>query len=61
MKDFEDFGKWLDQEIEHVKAVVKTEIQPKAEKNLAAALRTASAKLSKLAQELEERPDRSNP
>jgi len=56
MKDFEDFGKWLDEEIEHVKRVVKTEIQPKAEKNIVSALRTASEKLSKLAQELDERP-----
>lgn len=60
MKDFEDFGKWLDEEIEHVKQVVKTEIQPKAEKDLAAALRTASEKLTQLAQELESRPGRSN-
>jgi hypothetical protein len=61
MKDFEDFGKWLDEEIEHVKHVVKTEIQPKAEKNIASALRTASEKLSKLAQELEERRGRTQP
>ncbi|HET9400668.1 MAG TPA: hypothetical protein VFO34_06930 [Candidatus Acidoferrales bacterium] len=60
MKDFEDFGKWLDEEIEHVKHVVKSEIQPKAEQNLAAALRTASEKLTKLAQELESRPGRAN-
>jgi len=60
MKDFEDFGKWLDEEIEHVKHVVKTEIQPQAEQNLAAALRTASEKLTKLAQELESRPGRAN-
>jgi len=61
MKDFEDFGKWLDEEIEHVKHVVKAEIQPKAEKNIASALRTASEKLSKLAQELEERRGRTQP
>lgn len=55
MKDFEDFGRWLDAEIERVKHVVKTEIQPTAEKKFASALKTASAKLSELAQEIESR------
>jgi hypothetical protein len=59
MKDFEEFGRWLDQEFEHARHVVETEIRPTAERTLAAALRSASAKLSQFAQELESRSQRS--
>lgn len=55
MKDFEEFGQWLDKEIEHVKQVVETEIRPTAEKKLAAALRAASEKLGEFAKEIESR------
>ncbi len=55
MKDFEEFGQWLDKEIEHVKHVVETEIRPTAEKKLAAALRAASEKLGEFAKEIESR------
>jgi hypothetical protein len=58
MKEFEDFGRWLDEEMERVKHVVKTEIQPTAEKKVAAALRIASAKMAEIAKELEERRKR---
>lgn len=59
MKEFEDFGRWLDAEIERVKHVVETEIRPKAETKFVSALKTASAKLSELAQEIEERKQKS--
>jgi hypothetical protein len=55
MTDFEDFGHWLDKEIEHVKQVVETEIRPTAEKKLVAALRAASEKLGEFAKEIESR------
>lgn len=55
MKDLEEFGRWLDQEIEHVKHVVETEIRPTAEKKLAAALKAASEKLGEFAKEIEAR------
>ncbi len=59
MKDFEEFGRWLDEEMKRVVHVVETEIRPTAEKKVAAALRTASAKMAKIAKELEERRTRS--
>jgi hypothetical protein len=59
MKDFEEFGRWLDEEIKRVVQVVETEIQPTAEKKVAAALRVASAKMAEIAKELEERRARS--
>jgi Tfp pilus assembly protein PilN len=59
MKDFEDFGRWLDQEMKHVKEVVEKEIRPTAEKKVISALKTASAKMAAMAKELEERRKRS--
>lgn len=62
MKDFEDFGRWLDQEMKHVKEVVEKEIRPTAEKKVISALKTASAKMAEMAEmakELEERRKRS--
>jgi hypothetical protein len=59
MKEFEDFGRWLDEEMARIKHVVKTEIQPTAEKKVAAALRIASTKMAEIAKELEERRARS--
>jgi hypothetical protein len=60
MKEFEDFGRWLDEEMARIKQVVKTEIQPTAEKKVAAALRIASAKMAEIAKELEERGKRAD-
>ncbi len=58
MKDFEEFGRWLDEEMERVKKVVETEIRPTAEQKVISALRTASGKLAEVAKELEERRKR---
>jgi Tfp pilus assembly protein PilN len=55
MTDFEDFGRWLDEEMKHVKEAVEKEIRPTAEKKVISALKTASAKMAKMAKELEER------
>jgi len=55
MKDFEDFGRWLDEEVQHVRKVIETEIKPTAEKKTISALRIASGKLSQMAEELEKR------
>jgi hypothetical protein len=59
MKDFEEFGRWLDEEMKRVVQVVETEILPTTEKKVAAALRVASAKMAEIAKELEERRARS--
>jgi hypothetical protein len=59
MKDFEEFGRWLDEEMKRVVQVVETDIRPTAEKKCIAALKTASAKLAEAAKKLEERSSRS--
>ncbi len=59
MRDFEDFGRWLDEEMKHVREVVEKEIRPTAEKKIISALKTASAKMAEMAKELEERRARS--
>jgi hypothetical protein len=58
MKDFEDFGRWLDEEVKRVRQVIETEIKPTAEKKTISALRIASKKLSEMAKELEKRAAR---
>ena len=58
MKQFEDFGRWLDEEIQHVKHVVATEIRPTAELKFISALRAASGKLAQMAEDLEKRAPR---
>ena len=60
MKDFEDFGRWLDEEVKRVRQVIETDIKPTAEKKTISALRIASKKLSKMAEELEKRAARKN-
>ncbi|HUK31129.1 MAG TPA: hypothetical protein VLV89_08445 [Candidatus Acidoferrum sp.] len=55
MKDFEEFGRWLDEEMRHVKQVVEKEIKPTAEAKVISALKIASAKMAEMAKELEER------
>jgi hypothetical protein len=59
MTEFEDFGRWLDEEIQHVREVIKKEIQPTAEKKFVSALKKASAKLAEMADEIEKRKARS--
>ncbi len=58
MKDFEDFGRWLDEEVQRVRHVIETDIKPTAEKKCISALKIASEKLSSMAKELEERAAR---
>ena len=60
MKDFEEFGRWLDEEVQRVRQVIETDIKPTAEKKCISALRIASEKLSSMAKELEERAARKN-
>lgn len=55
MKDFEDFGRWLDEEVQRVRQVIETDIKPTAEKKCISALRIASEKLSSMAEELQKR------
>jgi len=59
MPDFEDFGRWLDKEIDHVKEVIEKEIRPTAEQKFVSALKIASAKLAQMAEEIEKRKARS--
>jgi hypothetical protein len=59
MKDFEEFGRWLDVEMKRVKKVVETEIRPTAEAKVISALKKASKKMAEIANELEERRSRS--
>jgi hypothetical protein len=58
MKDFEDFGRWLDEEVQRVRKVIETDVKPTAEKKCISALKIASAKLSQMAEELEKRAKR---
>lgn len=58
MKDFEDFGRWLDEEVQRVRHVIETDIKPTAEKKCISALKIAAEKLSSMAKELEERTGR---
>ena len=58
MKDFEDFGRWLDEEVKRVRKVIETEIMPTAEQKTISALKIASKKLSQMAEELEKRAAR---
>jgi ribosomal protein L16/L10AE len=58
MKDFEDFGRWLDEEVQRVRQVIETDIKPTAEKKCISALKTAAKKLSSMAEELEKKTSR---
>jgi hypothetical protein len=58
MKDFEEFGRWLDEEVQRVRHVIETDIKPTAEKKCISALKIAAEKLSSMARELEERAAR---
>jgi hypothetical protein len=58
MKDFEEFGRWLDEEMDRVKRVIETEIKPTAEQKFSSALRIASKKLSEMAEEIDKRKTR---
>lgn len=56
--EFEDFGRWLDEEIKHVRHVIETEIKLTAEEKFITVLRAASGKLAQMAEELEKRSSR---
>jgi len=58
MKDFEDFGRWLDEEVQRVRKVIEKDVKPTAEKKCISALKIASEKLSQMAEELEKRAKR---
>jgi hypothetical protein len=58
MKDFEDFGRWLDEEVQRVRHVIQTDIKPTAEKKCISALKIAAKKLSSMAEELEKKASR---
>ena len=58
MKDFEDFGRWLDEEVQRVRQVIETDINPTAEKKCISALKIAAQKLSSMAEELEKKTSR---
>lgn len=55
MKNFEDFGKRVDEELSRVKSFVKEEVAPETEKRTAQFLREVSEKLSEAAQWIEMR------
>lgn len=60
MKDFEDFGRWLDDEVKRVRHVIETDIKPTAEKKCISALKIAAKKSSSMAEELEKKASRKN-
>lgn len=59
MTEFEDFGRWLDEEIQRVRKVIETEIKPTAEAKFVSALKKASSKLAEMAEDIEKRKARS--
>jgi hypothetical protein len=58
VKDFEDFGRWLDEEVQRVRHVIETDIKPTAKKKCISALKIAAEKLSSMAEELEKKASR---
>ena len=58
VKDFEEFGRWLDEEVQRVRKVIETDVKPTAEQKCISALKIASEKLSQMAEELEKRAKR---
>ena len=55
MPNFEELGKVVDREMEKLKAFIEAEIKPGAKRGTLEALRTASARLAELANDLERR------
>jgi tRNA(Phe) wybutosine-synthesizing methylase Tyw3 len=53
--NFEDIGKRIDQELERLRIFVDQELKPTTQKKTSAALRKASERLAKLADEIESR------
>lgn len=55
MPNFEELGQTVDREMEKLKVFIETEIKPGAKRGTLSALRTASARLAELANDLEKR------
>jgi len=55
MTNFGEMGRKLDQELERLREITENKINPATRLKAAKALRSASAKLSRLAEELESR------
>lgn len=55
MANFERIGQKIDCELDRLKRYLETEVRPATKKRLAAALRSTSARLAKMARELDRR------
>ena len=55
MANFEDFGRTVDEEMKKLKLFFETEVKPSAKRGTLDALRSASARLAELADDLERR------
>jgi hypothetical protein len=55
MANFEQVGQKIDREIARLRKYLETEVKPVTKKRLAGALRSASARMAKMARELERR------
>ncbi len=55
MANFEEFGRTVDEEMKKLKEFFETEVKPGAKRGAVDALRTASARLKELADDLERR------
>jgi len=60
MGAFEEFGQAMDRELEKLRRFFETEVKPTTLRGAAEALRSTSQRLTRLAQELEERLKREN-
>jgi len=53
MRSFEEMGRRLDREVQHLREVAKEKIKPETRKKAAKALRSASNRLASLADDIE--------
>jgi hypothetical protein len=61
MSSFEEMGRTLDRELERLRAVAKSKVQPATCQKAAKALRSVSASLSRLAEQLESKATAKKP
>ena len=61
MTKFEEMGRKLDQELERLREITEKKITPATRVKAAKALRSVSAKLSSLAEEIEAKLERDEP
>lgn len=59
MANFEQIGQKIDRELERLRRYLEKEVRPATKKRLASALRSTSARLAKMARELDRRGARS--